>query len=86
MIGLLMQKGALVDYHDPYIPHFKHENWELSSVADLDASVQKADCVVIITNHKVYDYANILEKAKLIVDTRNALGEAGRDHPNVVRL
>jgi len=48
--------------------------------------VKKADCVVIVTNHKVYDYAEILKESKLIVDTRNALGVAGMNHPKVVRF
>ena len=49
-------------------------------------AVKTADCVVIITNHKNYDYPGILEAAQCIVDTRNALGNLGRDHPKVVRL
>jgi len=59
---------------------------EMESVPDLMAAVKAADCVVIITNHKVYDYPGILEAAKCIVDTRNALGKAGRDNDKVVRL
>jgi UDP-N-acetyl-D-mannosaminuronate dehydrogenase len=43
-------------------------------------------CVAIITNHSEYDYSTILESAPLIVDTRNALGNAGRNYPKVVRL
>lgn len=86
VIGLLMAKGALVSYHDPYIHRITHDAWELISVPDLMEAVRQADCVVIITNHKVYEYSAILESAQLIVDTRNALGEKGRNHPNVVRL
>jgi UDP-N-acetyl-D-glucosamine dehydrogenase len=86
VIGLLLAKGALVSYHDPYVHKIKHDNWEFSSVPDLMEAVHQADCVVIITNHKVYDYSAILESAQLIVDTRNALGVKGRNHPNVVRL
>ena len=86
VIGLLVQKGAKVQYHDPYIPHIDHDDWEMDSVADPTAAVQEADCVVIITNHSTYDYPAILKNAKLIVDTRNALGAFGKDHSNVVRL
>jgi UDP-N-acetyl-D-glucosamine dehydrogenase len=42
--------------------------------------------VVIVTNHSSYDYVKMLEEAKLMVDTRNALGKMGRDNPKVVRL
>ena len=86
VIRLLQQKGAKVSYHDPYIPHIKHEDWQIDSVSDLMKAIKSADCVVIVTNHKVYDYAAILKESKLIVDTRNALGKAGWKNPKVVRL
>jgi len=83
---LLNEKGANVVYHDPYIPHLDHENLLMDSVTDLMLEVKNADCVAIITNHSNYDYSSILESAQLIVDTRNALGGAGKDNPKVVRL
>lgn len=86
VIGLLMQKGAQVTYHDPYIARIQHDGWELESVPELMPAVSASDCVVIITNHSGYDYAAILEAANLMVDTRNALGKLGRDHPKVVTL
>jgi UDP-N-acetyl-D-glucosamine dehydrogenase len=86
VIGLLQQKGAVVEYHDPFIASLRHEGLELDSVSDLLQSASEADCVVIVTNHTSYDYLALLKKAKLIVDTRNALGALGRDHPRVVRL
>lgn len=86
VIHLLEQKGAKISYHDPYVQHIHHEEWELDSITDLNRGIERADCVVIVTNHKVYDYAVILEKAQLIVDSRNALGENGRKSPKVVRL
>lgn len=86
VIGLLRQKGANVSFHDPYIPHINHDDWQMDSVVDLMGSVAEADCVVIVTNHQDYDYEAILENARLIVDTRNALGTRGLHHPKVVRL
>lgn len=86
VIGLLGQKGADVSYHDPFIPRINHDDWSLESVHDLDGSVKNSDCVVIITNHSVYDYRKLLENAALIVDTRNALGEVGKRDRRVVRL
>ena len=86
IVGLLRQKGAKVSYHDPYIPKIFHDDWELESVPDLAESAQSTDCAVIVTDHAVYDYENIFQQTPLIVDTRNALGEAGRSDPRVVRL
>jgi UDP-N-acetyl-D-glucosamine dehydrogenase len=86
VIGLLKQKGAVVSYHDPYISSLRHEGLQLESVPDLMAAVREADCVVIVTNHSSYDFVAMLQEARLMVDTRNALGSLGRDHPKVVRL
>ena len=86
VIGLLELKGAHITYHDPYIPKLKHEGRILESVSDLMAAVGEADCVAIITNHSSYDFPAILNSARLIVDTRNALGAMGKENPKVVRL
>jgi UDP-N-acetyl-D-glucosamine dehydrogenase len=86
VIRLLEDKGAHVCYHDPYIHQIKEDDRVMESVADLMGEVRQADAVVIITNHKVYDYPAILEAARIVVDTRNALGNLGKDNPKVVRL
>jgi UDP-N-acetyl-D-glucosamine dehydrogenase len=87
VIGLLIKAGAKVSYHDPYIPQLHtHDGLHLESVKDVMAAVKAADCVVIVTNHKVYDYKTIIKEAKLIFDSRNALGKQGKKSPKVVRL
>ena len=88
VIGLLKQKGAYVEYHDPYIPHIHHEydDWQMDSVTDLMNAVKASDAVVIITNHKAYDYPSIVEASKFVFDSRNALGQLGKNHPKVVKL
>jgi len=88
VIGLLKKKGAAVEYHDPYIPHIHHEidGWQMDSVKDVMKEVKDADAVVIITNHKVYDYKAIVESAKFVFDSRNATRKDSKDSANVVRL
>ena len=88
VIGLLRNKGALVDYHDPYIPHIHHEHdgWQMDSVKDLMQAVKDSDAVVIITNHKDYDYKAIVDAAKFVFDTRNATRKVAKDSEKVVRL
>jgi UDP-N-acetyl-D-glucosamine dehydrogenase len=86
IIHLLRQKGAQVSYHDPYIKSVTHNDWKLESITDYLEAVKQADCVVIVANHKSYDYEKIQNTAKLIVDTRNALGKKGKNDPKVVRL
>jgi len=88
VIGLLKQKGALVEYHDPYIPHIHHEydGWQMDSVPDMMKSVREADVVIVITNHKEYDFKTIIENAKFVFDSRNATGKLGKNSEKVQRL
>ena len=88
VIGLLQNKGAQVQYHDPYIPHIHHEydGWEMDSVADMMKAVKESDAVIIVTNHKAYDYPAILDAATFVFDTRNALGKLAKDNLKVERL
>jgi len=88
VIALLKKKGADVSYHDPHIPHIHHEKegWKMDSVKDVMPAVKDADAVVIVTNHKSYDYNAILAEAKFIFDSRNAMGKIGAESEKVVRL
>jgi UDP-N-acetyl-D-glucosamine dehydrogenase len=88
VIGLLRNKGALVQYHDPYIAHIHHETdgWQMDSVSDVMAAVADADVVVIITNHKVYDYRAIVESSAFVFDSRNATRNVPAGAGKVVRL
>jgi UDP-N-acetyl-D-glucosamine dehydrogenase len=79
---LLQRRGGIVSYCDPHVPSLhvgglKLETVPLESAAD-------ADCAVIVTDHKAFDYQVLLDKAPLIVDSRNAL--KGVVSPKIVRL
>jgi len=80
---LLMTRGARVTYSDPYVPMMRVDQDELFS-QDCLASAEQADCVVIITNHTDLPYAAMLERARLIVDTRNVYKRNAS--PKIVRL
>ena len=88
VIGLLQNKGAQVEYYDPYIPHIHHEydGWEMDSIDDMMKAVQGSDAVIIVTDHKVYDYPAILDTAAFVFDARNALGKLAKNNPKVERL
>ena len=88
VIGLLQKKGGIVQYHDPYIPHIYHEvdGWYLDSVQDMMQAAREADAVVIITNHKVYDYQAIVETSTFVFDSRNATRSVEQGIDKVVRL
>ncbi len=76
IIELLMEKGARVDFNDPYIAQTKKmRKYDLrkKSVPLTRETLKKFDCVVVATDHSCYDYEFILKHASLVVDTRNAM-------------
>ncbi len=80
----LRKKGAVVEYCDPHVPVFpklREHRFDLSSVELTPEQLAMYDCVIVATNHDVFDYDLIQEHAKLIVDTRGAYRKA---LPNVV--
>ena len=83
IIHLLQRRGAEVTFSDPYVPFLRIDDKELFS-KDLNEIVAEADCVAILTDHGSVDYAAVVDKARLIVDTRNALKRFSS--PKIVRL
>jgi UDP-N-acetyl-D-glucosamine dehydrogenase len=78
VLRLLEADGATVSYHDPYVPELHEEGHELRSVQLTDEVLEKADAVVILTDHTSFDYPRIVEYARVLVDGRHAVSrEAG---------
>lgn len=88
VIELLANRGAIVSYHDPFVPTFpkmRNYSFDMHSVI-LDESVLKSvDCVVIVTDHQKIDWGLIGRHARLIVDTRNAMKEIDSIRARVVK-
>jgi UDP-N-acetyl-D-glucosamine dehydrogenase len=68
-----MRRGASVTYSDPFVPEIDHGPHQMKAVSMESAIDSGADCAVIITDHKAFDYTHIVASFPLIVDTRNAL-------------
>jgi UDP-N-acetyl-D-glucosamine dehydrogenase len=84
IIELLQQRGASVEYNDPFFASVgQGRKYALNMSSTPLEKIPDFDCVVIVTDHSQYDYAKIVEEAKLVVDTRNAT--RGIDAANVVR-
>ena len=75
IIQLLQQQGAAVSFHDPHVADLRFDDIEMRSVEYGVATVASADCVLIVTDHSAYDWAEILDNAQLVVDTRNATAD-----------
>jgi UDP-N-acetyl-D-glucosamine dehydrogenase len=86
VMHLLEEKGATVDYADPYVPEVHGKEWagrrDIKAVELSRATLKNYDCVVIVTDHKTFDYDAIVS-SDLVVDTRNAIKKA---YPHVFRL
>ena len=79
---LLQKRGAIITYSDPHVPVLKLDGLNLQALPEIAAA--EADCVVIVTDHSAFDYGALVERAPLIVDTRNALKKYRS--PKIVRL
>jgi UDP-N-acetyl-D-glucosamine dehydrogenase len=75
VIHHLTQRGATVDYYDPFVPEYEWEGHQAKSVQWTPQLSKAYDVVVITTDHSSVDYKSLLENSKKIVDTRNALKE-----------
>ncbi len=80
IIHLLEEKGALVAYYDPHVPSFAHDGMAMTSVSELADGVRQADCVVITTDHSVFDWKAVAAEAALIVDTRHVIEQGMGSH------
>jgi UDP-N-acetyl-D-glucosamine dehydrogenase len=87
VIELLLKEGAEVEYHDPYVPHFRaggdvflRQAAHFDSVGLTSEVLAAADCVLIATGHACLDYAWVVQHARLVVDAVNATRHVpGRD-------
>jgi len=81
---LLLERGAGLIYNDPYADsvEISGQKFESQPIENIVA----ADCVVLLTDHRDYDYEEIAAKAKLIVDTRNAFKDVKNSAARIVKL
>lgn len=77
IMDLLQDKGAEVAYSDPHVPKFprkRNYHFDLQSVALTPESIASYDCLVLATDHDGFDYQQLVQHARLVVDTRGRLG------------
>ena len=86
LIDLLQEQGALVSYHDPHVPQVRTGKLSMDGVTLTKETLQRADCVVIATAHRKYDWEWVVEHSLLLVDTRNATAGISTKPNRVVKL
>lgn len=88
IMQLLGERGAQVDYNDPYfpeLPRLRHYDYVgMRSVELTPKNLASYDCVLIATDHSSYDYAAIVNGSRLVIDTRNATRRVTQGREKVV--
>jgi UDP-N-acetyl-D-glucosamine dehydrogenase len=79
IIQLLQKAGADVAYHDPHVSEF-------DGMRSADYRPEEYDGVIIVTAHSAIDYDELVERAEIVVDLRNATGRNGSGNGKVWKL
>lgn len=80
LIEIFREKGAEVDYSDPYVPKLwktRKYDYDMDSVELTKENLEKCDLVVLSTDHSDFDYQFVAQNSRLIIDTRNAFAKHG---------
>jgi UDP-N-acetyl-D-glucosamine dehydrogenase len=86
VMRLLKDKGALLSYNDPLVPTLRLGSAVLKSVETTPAEIARHDCVIILTDHSVYDFRKLVGAAKLVIDTRNSTKDLQEFKDRVIKL
>ncbi len=79
IMELLSKAGAEVSYHDPHVEEF-------DGLRSVGYAPEEYDCAVIVTAHSSIDYEDLVERAQIVVDLRNATGRNGTGNGKVWKL
>jgi len=81
IIQLLVNAGAIIDYHDTYVPKLEYNDISIDSIITLESeNLNSYDACVIVTDHSNIDYDIIYDNSQLIIDTRNVFDGKEDDH------
>lgn len=86
VMRLLEARGAEVVYHDPHVPSFREEGHEAFSVPLTVDELQRADAVVVITDHKAMDFQLVADHAGLVIDTRHVFSKTRPGKARIIAL
>jgi len=86
IMRMLSEKGAVLSYNDPFVPSLKMNGHTLKSIELTSANIDSQDCIIILTDHSVYDFPRIIDASKLVVDTRNATKHLHEFKDKIIKL
>jgi UDP-N-acetyl-D-glucosamine dehydrogenase len=86
IMRMLSEKGAVLSYNDPFVPSLRMNGHTLKSIELTSANIDTQDCIIILTDHSVYDFPRIIDASKLVVDTRNATKHLHEFKHKIIKL
>jgi UDP-N-acetyl-D-glucosamine dehydrogenase len=86
LIELLKRSGIDTAYSDPHVPYLKINSIDMRSVECTPKNIRRFDIAVLTTGHKRFNYKQIAQHARLILDTRNAFASAGTKAEHIIKL
>jgi len=86
VMRMLIEKGAILSYNDPFVPTLRMNGNTLKSVELTSANIESQDCIIILTDHGAYDFRRIIAASKLVVDTRNATKDLQQFKDKIIKL
>jgi UDP-N-acetyl-D-glucosamine dehydrogenase len=84
ILQLLSQKGAKLSYCDPHVPVLSEHGMKMKAQSFSAATLRRADCVVVVTDHSDFDYRMVARESKVVVDARNAL--KGKNGHKIIKI
>jgi UDP-N-acetyl-D-glucosamine dehydrogenase len=72
----LLGRGAVVSYHDPFVPDWQVDGRGIPRAKDLEEALAAADLVILLQAHQAYDPAQLTRRAHLLLDTRGVIPAA----------
>jgi UDP-N-acetyl-D-glucosamine dehydrogenase len=86
IMRMLSEKGAVLSYNDPFVPSLRMNGHTLKSIELTSVNIDSHDCIIILTDHSVYDFPKITAASKLVVDTRNATKHLHEFKDKIIKL
>ena len=83
---ILAEKRARFRYSDPFVPELMMDGTKMVSAPLTSETIRSNDCVLIVTDHRGFDYDMIAREAQLVVDVRNALRAISAHRDKIVTL
>ena len=86
VMRMLIEKGAILSYNDPFVTTLRMNGNTLKSVELTSTNIESQDCIIILTDHSTYDFRRIIDASKLVVDTRNATKDLQQFKDKIIKL